>query len=98
MTVREIPGVQNPVTRHARALGWYARRMAYLDRRGCPDTWFFRAGRVVICEWKRPGKEPDVQQQRRIAELREAGMTVHVIDDADAGRALFDAMEQDFDL
>ena len=96
MSVREIPGVQNPVTRHARRLGWYARRVTYIDKRGCPDTWFFREGRLVICEWKREGKEPDVQQERRIAELRAAGMEVYVIDTAEAGRALLDRLEADF--
>lgn len=95
MTVREIQGVQEPVTAYARGLGWYARRVTYLDRRGCPDSWFFRAGIVVICEWKRAGEEPDVQQCRRHAELLKAGFEVHVINSADAGRALFDQLEQE---
>ena len=95
MTVREIQGVQNPVTSYARGLGWYSQRMRYLGPRGCPDTWFFRAGIAVICEWKRAGEEPTVQQRLRHAELRKAGFEVHVIDSADAGRALFDQLEQE---
>lgn len=91
--VSEIPGVQNPVTRFARGRGWYARRMKYLDRRGCPDTWFMRAGKLVIVEWKRPGGELEVQQVMRIRELRNASMTVHVIDNADAGRELFESFD-----
>ena len=94
MSVREIPGVQNPVTRFARGLGWYARRMAYLDRNGCPDTWFFRNGQVVICEWKRVTGKLSVQQERRIAELRAAGMNVFVIDSAEAVKNLFATLEE----
>lgn len=90
MTVREIPGVQNPVTAFARSRGWYARRMTYLDRRGCPDSWFFKGGRVVIIEFKRAGKSPQVHQLRRHKELRAAGFEVHVIDNVQYGCALFE--------
>lgn len=86
----EIASVQNPVTEHARRRGWLARRMQFIGRRGCPDTWFFRQGRVIIVEFKDHGKPPDEQQSRRIRELREAGMEVHIIDNAEDGYALFD--------
>lgn len=100
--LREIQGVQNPVTRYARSLGWYARRVSFLDRRGCPDTWFFRKRedgslRLLICEWKRPdGGRLSVQQVRRIEELRSIGAEVHVISTADEGRALFNKVEEEF--
>lgn len=93
MSVNEIRGVQNPVTAHARQLGWYVRRMKYLDRRGCPDSWFFRDGLVVIVEFKKDGKEPNIQQVRRHYELAAAGFKVHVIDNVEDGCALFDGME-----
>jgi len=86
----EIAAVQNPVTEYARRRGWLVRRVTFLGRRGCPDSWCFRNGRVKIIEFKDKGKEPDEQQWRRIRELRGAGMEVHVIDNYEAGCALFD--------
>jgi hypothetical protein len=87
--VGEIPGVQNPVTRFARSRGWYVRRMRYLDRRGCPDSWFFKEAVLIIIEFKAAGKKPDPQQLRRHNELRERGFDIHVIDNVEDGYALF---------
>jgi hypothetical protein len=85
----EIAAVQNPVIEFARRKGWLVRRMQFIGRRGCPDAWFFKAGRLLIVEFKDEGKRPDLHQQRRIEEFREAGMTVHVIDSYEAGIELF---------
>lgn len=86
----EISDVQNPVTQYAKEQGWLARRMQYIGTNGCPDTWFFKDGRVIICEWKRDGKDATLQQKRQHKKLRAAGMTVHVIDNYEDGCALFD--------
>lgn len=90
MALNEIPGVQKPVVRYARSKGWLCWKMEIVGINGCPDYWFFKAGRTVIIEFKKPGKEPTVQQVRRANELREHGFEVHVIDDAATGKALFD--------
>lgn len=95
MSVREIPGVQNPVVRYAKARGWVAWKMKIEGINGCPDYWFFRAGQIVIIEFKKPLGERTVQQERRAAELEAQGFTVHVIDNADAGRALIDSFDQE---
>ncbi len=86
----EIAHVQNPVTAYARERGWLVRRMQFIGRRGCPDSWFFKGGKAIIVEFKDRGKRPDPMQERRIRELRAAGMEVHVIDDYEAGCAIFD--------
>lgn len=91
MSVNEIMGVQNPVTSFARSKGWYVRRVTYLDRNGCPDSWFFKDGRLIIIEFKKLGKKPSPQQVRRISELRGAGMNVYVIDNVGDGKALFES-------
>lgn len=88
--VREIAGVQKPTVAHAKRKGWLAWKMKIEGLNGCPDYWFFKDGRVVIVEFKKPQKDPTVQQLRRHDDLRRAGFEVHVIDHADAGRALFD--------
>lgn len=95
MTVREIPGVQNPVVRHARATGWLAWKMRIEGRNGCPDYAFMRRGIILLVEFKSPTGVLSAQQKLRHAELRAQGFTVHVIDNPDAGRALFDSFEED---
>lgn len=95
MSVREIPGVQNPVVRYAKARGWVAWKMKIEGINGCPDYWFFRAGQIVIIEFKKLGKPRRKQQELRARDLEAQGFPVHVIDRADAGRALFDSFEED---
>jgi len=86
----EIGDVQSPVTEYAKSLGWLARRMQYIGTNGCPDTWFFKDGVVIICEWKKRGKEATLQQRRQHKKLLVAGFKVHVIDNYEDGCALFD--------
>ena len=95
MSVREIPGVQKPVVRYAKSLGWLAWKMKIEGINGCPDYWFFRTGVIVIIEFKSSVGRLSAQQVLRHAELRAQGFEVHVIDKADAGRALFDSFEED---
>lgn len=86
----EIPHVQNPVTDYAKSKGWKARRMQYIGRVGCPDSWFFKDGLVLIIEFKDLGEIPTPQQKREIKRLRAAGMNVYVVDNKEAGFALID--------
>lgn len=91
MSVREIPGVQDPVVRHARSTGWLAWKLRIEGRNGAPDYWFFKDGCLVIMEFKAPNGELSAQQVLRIKDLHEHGFEVHVLDNADAGRALLDS-------
>lgn len=68
--------------------GWIARKMAYAGRRGCRDHDFYGFGRVVMVEFKRPGKGLDLHQEKERKRLAEVGVKVHVIDNRDAGIAL----------
>ena len=43
----------------------------------------------MLIEYKRPGEKPGPQQQKRVNELRAAGVTVHVIDNMEVARAVF---------
>lgn len=87
----EIPHVQTPVTEYARSKGWLVRRMQFLGRVGCPDSWFFKKGyEDIIIEFKDLGKEPNEMQWRQIRKLRRAGKKVFVIDNEEDGCALFD--------
>ncbi len=91
MTLRESSGVEEPVIEYAQAQGFIYRKLAWIGRTGAPDRLFSRADRgPFLVEFKRPGKGPDAKQTREIKRLRKAGITVHVIDNVEAGCALFD--------
>ena len=92
-SVREIPGVQNPVMKHARATGWLAWKMKIEGRNGCPDMLFMKNGRVIFCEFKSPNGRLSVQQQLRIAELKAHGIEVYVVSDPAIGMAILDGQE-----
>lgn len=88
--MREIPGVQNPVVKHARRTGWLAWKMKIEGRNGCPDFAMMKDGLILWMEFKRPGGVLSAQQILRIKDLREHGFTVHVVDDPVVGIALLD--------
>lgn len=91
MPISEIAGVQRPVVAYAKKQGWVVRwKMKIEGRNGCPDYWFLRWGKWIVIEFKRPGGKLSEQQVRRIAELRKNGQPVHVIDNVEDGKALFD--------
>jgi hypothetical protein len=81
--------VESKVCEHAEALGWLVRKISYPGVRGAPDRHFYKSGRLILVEFKRRGAEPDGLQRREHARLKAAGFPVHVIDDIDAGKALF---------
>lgn len=74
--------------------GWLVRKMVYPGRRGCPDRWFFKGGRLVIIEFKRPddGKLSGNQSRERLR-FRKAGFTVHVVDDRDTACMLLEGTD-----
>lgn len=85
----EISGVEKPVCEFARGNGWLVRKVACIGRRGFPDRFFVKDGRVVLVEFKRPKKTAGVQQAREHNRLRKHGIEVYVIDDPEAGYAIF---------
>lgn len=85
----------------AERLGWtIIRKLKWIGRRNAMDRFFARAyrkpcrecgarGRVVLIEFKRKGKKPNITQEREIARFRDAGVEVYVVDDlADAREIL----------
>jgi len=70
---------------------WLCRKMQYPGRRGCPDRWFFKGGRLVIIEFKRPvAGRLSGNQVRERGRFAAAGFTVHVIDDRDTACMLLE--------
>lgn len=88
--LREVSGVEEPVVEFARRNGWKVRKLQFIGRRSAPDRLFFKKDRLpIFVEFKRPGKKPDVQQQREIDRMRANGLTVYVISDVDEGCRIF---------
>jgi hypothetical protein len=81
--------IQQPVAKFAESCGWFARKLAWFNSKDAPDYFFAKGGRILLVEFKRPGGEPRDTQRQEIAMLRGAGVEVHVIDNLEAGYALF---------
>lgn len=77
--MREL-AIEQPAIALAESTGWYVKKMQYVGVRGCPDRHFYKRGRLLIVEFKKPGGVLDGHQVKRHRELREAGWKVHVID------------------
>lgn len=71
--------------------GWLVRKLVVRGRRGSPDQWFFKDGRLVIIEFKRPvSGRMSGNQERERKRLAKAGWTVHVVDDRDTACMLLE--------
>lgn len=89
-TVKEIPDVEQPACAYAFKRGWYERKLVSPSANGWPDRFFARAGRILLVEFKSPTGDLSEQQKRRHAELRDAGVTVHVVSTMTHARELFE--------
>ena len=69
--------------------GWREYKVTSPSSRGFPDRFYARHGVVILVEWKAPGEEATTQQAKRHRELREAGVTVYVIDNLDLAHEVF---------
>ncbi len=83
--------IQTAVSCFARDHGWLVRRLEYTGRAGAPDIIAFRAGRVLLVEFKSPTGKLRPGQVAEHALLAKHGIHVHVINDVARGYALFDA-------
>lgn len=80
--------VREPVIEHAKRFGILARRLVMLNRRGYPDTTFMKNGIVILMEFKDVDGGLSLLQEREIAKLRKAGVTVYVVDSVEDGIAI----------
>lgn len=61
-------------------LGGTVRRLRWIGRSRAPDVLILFAGRHVLVEEKRPGKDAEDGQKREHVRLRAAGFEVLVVD------------------
>lgn len=64
----------------AKTDGWLVRKLAWVGRRNGPDRFFAKQGRIVLIEFKRPGEDARLAQDKEITALKAAGVEVHVVD------------------
>lgn len=72
--------VELPAVRRAERTGWLSRKLQWIGRVGAPDRFFARCGRIVLIEFKAPGKTPRRSQTLEHDRLRAAGIEVYVCD------------------
>lgn len=74
----------------AESKGYIWRKVKWIGRRSAPDKMYSRADTgPFFVEYKASGEEPSVVQAREIQRMRDAGITVHVIDSIRGVRELF---------
>ena len=78
--VRE-ENVELEVVAKAEMAGWLVRKVQWIGRRGAPDRVFIKDGRLVLIEFKRPGKEPIGQQRREFNRIKAAYPETYWTDD-----------------
>lgn len=87
---REIDDYEQPFKAHMLRKGWLYEKVISASRRGWPDRFCAKAGRVVLLEWKRYPEEPSPQQKARHTELREQyGIEVVWFNNLEAAKAFF---------
>lgn len=73
--------IEDWVCDRAEKAGWLVRKLKWVGRRSAMDRFLAKEGRVVLFEFKRPGKSTgDRTQPAEIARMRAAGVEVHIVD------------------
>jgi len=67
--------------------GWLCPKLAWIGETGWPDRTFFRDGKVVLIEFKAPGKTIYPKQRYWIDKLRSLDIPVFICDDVQEGIA-----------
>lgn len=85
MTRELESSIELQVVTWAETNGFLARKMQYVGRIGCPDRVFIGYRQTIWMEFKQPGELPRLTQVREHQRFEDRGVTVHVVDDVDAG-------------
>lgn len=86
--MREID-IERPASVYAESRGWFEVKIQSTSKKGFPDRFYARKGRILLVEYKAPGEEPTTQQKKRHKELREQGVEVFVIDKLEVAYGIF---------
>lgn len=83
----------------AMAAGWFVAKLERVSPNGFPDRLYASGhpkhlcrtcnrGKIILLEWKAPGKRATRQQQFRHKQLRAAGVEVHVVDSVEEANSI----------
>ena len=81
--------VETAVCSYARSLGWVNKKFKSPSNRNEPDQIFFRNSRIVLIEFKRPGKGPRRAQRRKLQQYRDMGFHAVWCNDIAEGNKIF---------
>ena len=81
--------IEKKVTAYAKQKGWLGYKFVSPSQRGVPDRLYMRQGRLIFIEFKAPGKKPTKLQQKIAANIEAEGFVVYIVDDIEAGKAIF---------
>ena len=84
--------MQQKIAAYIKSCGMVVYKVEAVGTVGFPDLFIAGRNRIELWECKHPGKTGRLRpgQTRRIAELREAGVTVRVIDDYETAKKIID--------
>lgn len=80
--------IEKKVVQDALSKGWITFKWVSASQRGVPDRLFFKDSKLVIAEFKAPGKKPTKYQEAIHRKLLEVGFTVFIIDDIQAAKKI----------
>ena len=85
--------IEEKVGTYAKEQGFLVYKFTSPQRAAVPDRLYITPrGKVFMVEFKREGQHPTPAQNREHERLRAQGVTVYVINNVDAGRAMVDEM------
>ena len=85
--------LENELKKSVENLGGICWKLVCPGTTGVPDRICLKSGRVVFAEVKAPGAKPRPIQNRRMAQLRDQGFQVFVVDSLDGIAEVSDALQ-----
>jgi hypothetical protein len=84
--------IEKAVCKYAKAKNWLVYKFSS-GVRSVPDRLMFKNKKILLIEFKAPGKLPTLQQLHNHKKFEKAGFKVHVIDNVEEGKRLIDEQE-----
>lgn len=84
--------IEQHLTAAVDAIGGLCWKFTSPGTAGVPDRICIHRGRIVFVELKAPGRLPRPIQHRRIQQLRDHGVDVHVVDSLAGVKEVLDAL------
>lgn len=76
--------LEKKATEWAEKQGWFSFKIEKANKRGIPDRFYARDGKVVLVEFKGPREAVRPAQERRIAELISQGIVAWICRDMES--------------